>query len=239
MRVLVVGAGTMGRWLAGILADDHRVAVADTDPERAATTAEEIGCGTDDGGPYDLLVLAVPMSAVATAAADYADRADAVIDVTGEMRDTLAALRSEFPESERVSTHPLFAPENAPGTVAVVRDAPGERTETVLDALAAAGNDLFETTVSEHDRAMETVQAKTHAAVLAYALAAEDVPEQFHTPVSDPISELVETVTDGDADVYAEIQARFDGANEIAAAAKRLATADEEEFADLFEEAGR
>jgi prephenate dehydrogenase len=239
MRVLVVGAGTMGRWLAGVLADDHVVAVADADQERVATAADALGCGTDDGDPYDLVVLAVPMSAVPAAAAEYADRADAVLDVTGEMRDTLATLRSEFPEGERVSTHPLFAPENAPGTVAVVRDAPGERTEAVLDALAAAGNDLFETTVSEHDGAMETVQAKTHAAVLGYALAAEEVPEQFHTPVSGPLSELVETVTDGDADVYAEIQARFDGADELAAAAERLANADEETFAELFEEAGR
>jgi len=239
MRVLVVGAGTMGRWLAGVLADDHAVSVADVDSERAAAAAEELGCGTDDGSSYDLLVLAVPMSAVAAAAAEYADRADAVIDVSGEMRDTLATLRSEFPDCERVSTHPLFAPGNAPGTVAVVRDAPGERTEAVLDALAAAGNDLFETTPSEHDDAMETVQAKTHAAVLAYALAADEVPEAFHTPVSGPLSELVETVADGDADVYAEIQARFDGAAELAAAAERLSTADPETFADLFEEARR
>lgn len=239
MRVLVVGAGTMGRWLAGILADDHAVALTDTDPGRAAAAADTLGCETDDGESYDLLVLAVPMSAVSTAAAEYADRADAVIDVSGEMEDTLAALRAEFSDSERVSTHPLFAPENAPGTIAVVRDEPGARTDAVLDAFAAAGNDLFETTPAEHDDAMETIQAKTHAAVLAYALAGDEVPEAFHTPVSGPLSELVRTVTDGDPDVYAEIQERFDGAEALAAAADQVATADREAFADLFEEARR
>ncbi|MFC7177623.1 prephenate dehydrogenase/arogenate dehydrogenase family protein [Halosegnis marinus] len=237
MRVLVVGAGTMGRWLAAELAGDHAVAFADADADRAADAASSLDCGTDDGDRYDLLALAVPMSAVGAAARDYAGRADAVLDVTGEMRDTLAALRESFPDAERVSTHPLFAPGNAPGTVAVVTDAPGERTEAALDALAAAGNDLFETTAAEHDRAMETVQAKTHAAVLAFALAGEEVPQPFHTPVSGPLSDLADAVVSGDPRVYAEIQARFDGAERVAEAAERLAEADPEAFADLFAEA--
>jgi prephenate dehydrogenase len=239
MRVLVVGAGTMGRWLADLLTAEHAVALADADPDRAARVADDLGCGTDDGDRYDLLALAVPMSAVADAAATYEGRADAVVDVAGEMRDTLAALRESFPDAERVSTHPLFAPGNAPGRVAVVRDAPGGRTAAVIDALAAAGNEPFETTAAEHDEAMETVQATTHAAVLAYALAAEEVPEEFHTPVSGPLADLVDGVTDGDPGVYAEIQARFDGAGALAAAAQRVAEADEDAFARLFQEAGR
>jgi len=240
MRVLVVGSGTMGRWLAGVFDDaGHAVAVADADAERASSLAADLGVETDNGDRYDLLALAVPMSAVADAAAAYAGRGDAVVDVVGEMRDTVAAVREACPDAARVSTHPLFAPDNAPGTVAVVRDAPDDRTEAALDAIAAAGNDLYETTVAEHDRAMETVQAKTHAAVVAYALAAGDVPEPFHTPVSGPLSDLVKRVTTGEPDVYAEIQERFDGADELAAAAKRVAEADAETFAELVEEAGR
>ncbi|MFB6118589.1 3-hydroxyacyl-CoA dehydrogenase NAD-binding domain-containing protein [Halosegnis sp.] len=238
MHVLVVGSGAMGRWLASLLADaGHTVALADAEPERAQAAAADLDLAVDTGGDYDLLSLAVPMSAVDAAASEHAGRADAVVDVTGEMRDTTAAIRAAFPDAERLSTHPLFAPANAPGTVAVVPDTPGERTDAVLDALVAAGNTLHETTAADHDQAMETVQAKTHAAVLAYALAAEEVAEPFHTPVSGPLADLVETVTTGEADVYREIQARFDGADELATAARRIAAADGDAFAALFEEA--
>jgi len=235
MNVLVVGAGAMGRWLAERLSTEHTVAVTDIDPERAAGVAADLDVAADTGGRYDLVAFAVPMSAVETAAREHAGRADAVIDVTGEMRDTLAALRESFPDAARVSTHPLFAPVNEPGTIAVVEDAPDDRTNQVLSVLAAAGNDIYQTSVAEHDEAMETVQAKTHAAVLAFALAAEDVPEPFHTPVSRPLAELADSVTAGDTAVYAEIQQRFGGAAELAAAAERVA-ADTESVAALFEE---
>jgi prephenate dehydrogenase len=92
-------------------------------------------------------------------------------------------MREHGGDRERLSTHPLFSAANAPGNVAVVRDATGPVTDAVVDALAAAGNEPFETTAEEHDRAMETVQTKAHAAVLAYALAADDVREEFHTPL--------------------------------------------------------
>ena len=235
MNVLVVGAGAMGRWLAERLSTEHTVAVTDIDPERAADVAADLDVATDAGGRYDLVAFAVPMSAVETAAREHAGRADAVIDVTGEMRDTLTALRESFPDAARVSTHPLFAPVNEPGTIAVVEDMPDDRTNRILDALTDAGNELYRTSVAEHDEAMETVQAKAHAAVLAFALAAEDVPEPFHTPISEPLAELADAVTTGDSAVYAEIQGRFDGAAELAAAAERVGT-DAESVAALFEE---
>lgn len=235
MNVLVVGAGAMGRWLAERLAATHTVAVTDTDTDRAAAVAADLGLDTDTGGSYDLVAFAVPMSAIEPAAREHAGRADAVIDVTGEMRDTLAALRDAFPDAARVSTHPLFAPDNEPGTIAVVEDAPDDRTTAALDVLTAAGNDIYETTASEHDEAMETVQAKTHAAVLAFALAGDEVPEPFHTPISGPLSDLSDAVMTGDPTVYAEIQRRFDGAEAIAAAAERVAS-DPDSLADLFSE---
>ncbi|MDZ7745970.1 MAG: prephenate dehydrogenase/arogenate dehydrogenase family protein [Halobacteriales archaeon] len=235
MNVLIVGAGSMGQWLAERLSTAHTVTVTDTDADSTAAVAADLGVEVDAGGDYDLIAFAVPMSAIESAAREHAGRADAVIDVTGEMRDTLAALRDSFPDAARVSTHPLFAPDNEPGTIAVVEDSPSDLTTAALDALVAVGNDLYETTATEHDEAMETVQAKTHAAILAFALAAEDVPEPFHTPVSGPLTELADTVTTGNPSVYGEIQRRFDGADEVAAAAERVAT-DPDSLADLFEE---
>jgi prephenate dehydrogenase len=120
--------------------------------------------------------------------------------------------------------------------VAVVTAAGGKWVDTVVDALVAAGNDPFETTAAEHDTAMESVQAGAHAAVLAYAMAAEDIPERFHTPVSAGLESLVEQVLGGEAHVYADIQDTFDGADAVAEATRTIADADHEEFLTLYDD---
>jgi prephenate dehydrogenase len=82
------------------------------------------------------------------------------------------------------------------------------------------------------------VQAAAHAAVLAYGLAAGDVDERFHTNVSGPLAALVEQVAGGEPRVYADIQAAFDGAGDVAEAARQVADADREAFERLYERAG-
>ncbi len=244
MDTLVVGAGAMGRWFARMLPPGATVAFADSDPEiarEAAAAMDARAVDPDGDGAHDLVCVAVPIPGAATAIATHADRlrSDGVlVDVAGEMATVVAAGREHAPDHERVSLHPLFAPERAPGRVAAVVDAPGERTAAVRAALEAAGNEVFETTPATHDRAMETVQARTHAAVLAFALAADPVPGAFATPVFEALAEASEAVTGGDPRVYADVQATFEGAESVAAAARRVADADREEFERLYREAG-
>jgi prephenate dehydrogenase len=85
---------------------------------------------------------------------------------------------------------------------------------------------------------METVQAGAHAAVLAYALAAGEVREEFATPVSTAMDDLVATVTGGTPRVYREIQETFPGAEAVADAARRVADAEGDAYDDLYREAG-
>jgi prephenate dehydrogenase len=240
MTLLVIGAGTMGEWFARTLAETTEVAVADTDPERATAVAERLGATSvplDTDERFDTVCFAVPMSAVEDAIAEHAPKAErAVVDVTGSMAEPVAAMGTHAPDRERLSLHPLFAPENAPGRIAAVADATGPATDAIRAALAAA-NTVFETTPEEHDRAMETVQAGAHAAVLAYALAAEDVREEFHTPISGPLADLADGVLSGSPQVYAEIQECFDGAGAVAEAAERIAAADRDGFEALYREA--
>ena len=240
MNVLVVGAGDMGSWLGGSL--DADVAFADPDPSAArgaATTAGGRSVPLDTDERFDAVCLAVPLPAVADAVAEHARRAErAMLDVSGVMAPAVAAMREHAPDCERVSLHPLFAPDAAPGNVAVVADAPGPVTDGICATLADAGNHLFETTPEEHDRAMRTVQARAHAAVLAYGLAADPVREEFQTPVSRALDELVERITGGTPRVYADIQSAFDGAEDVADAARRVADADAETFDALYREAG-
>ncbi|WP_343771902.1 prephenate dehydrogenase [Natronoarchaeum mannanilyticum] len=267
MDVLVVGAGAMGRWFGAALsgergaaavepdADDDAtadagtadldadVAFTDLDADAAAAAADAAGgraVSPDTDDRFELVCVAVPMSAAAEAIAEHADRAtEAVVDVTGEMAGPVEAMAEHAPKLERASLHPLFAPENAPGNVAAVRPREGPTTDAVLDAIARAGNEVFETTPEEHDGAMATVQAGAHTAVLAYALAAEDVPERFQTPISSGLLDLVEQVTGTNPRVYGEIQSTFDGAEAVAAAAREIADADDEAFDELYREAGR
>jgi len=73
--------------------------------------------------------------------------------------------------------------------------------------------------------------------VLAWRLAGDDVREEFHTPVSAALDEVADTVTEGSPEVYAEIQRAFDGADDVAAAAREIADSDSEAFAALYERA--
>jgi prephenate dehydrogenase len=245
MNLLVVGAGEMGRWFATALADsgpdDIDIAFADADAEVARAAAAELNAQVVDvasAEPVDLVAVAVPMSGATSVIDELAPLGDAVVDVTGTMRGPVRAMREAAPSAERMSLHPLFAPANEPGNVAVVTDADGPLVGAVREALSARGNDLFETEAAAHDEAMESVQASAHAAVLAYALAAADVREEFATPVSARLDDLVGTVTGGTPRVYREIQETFAGADRVAEAARRVADADGEAFEALYREAG-
>ncbi|MFT4890347.1 MAG: prephenate dehydrogenase [Halobacteriales archaeon] len=239
MNLLVVGAGDVGRWVGRTV--DADVAFADADPataREAASALDARAVALDADRTFDAVCFAVPMSVVEDAVAEHAGRADrAVFDVTGSMRAPVAALRDHAPALERVSLHPLFAPDAAPGNVAVVPDAPGPTVDAILEDVGDAGNELVETTPDEHDDAMAAVQAGAHAAILAYAMQAADVPERFGTPVSRGLDELASRVLDGDPGLYADIQATFDGADAVAAAATDVAEADRAAFADLYREA--
>ncbi|WP_434522393.1 prephenate dehydrogenase [Halorubrum sp. AS12] len=246
MDLLVVGAGEIGRWVADtVSADaapvDASVAFADRDPSVAADAAAGRDARTVDADgdtSHDAVCLAVPMSAVPAAVEAYAPRAErAIVDVSGEMTDAVAAMRDHAPDLERASYHPLFAPPRVPGNVAAVVDEGGPLVDSLSAAVEAGGNDVFETTAAEHDEAMETVQAGAHAAILAWRLAAEPVREEFHTPVSAALDEVADTVTEGSPAVYAEIQRAFDGAEDVADAAAAIADADDEAFAALYERA--
>jgi len=246
VQVLILGAGAMGRWFGRTLRDHAdptpSLGFADTDAAAARTAAGAVGGrAIDPGGDdrFDVVALAVPIPAVETALAAQAHRAKrAVCDVVGVMEPAVSAAREHAPDRERASYHPLFSPTNAPGNVAVVRDRDGELTGWVDGALRSAGNRLVETTPEPHDRAMGTVQARAHAAILSFALAAEDVPAEFATPVFEGLSNLVDTVGGGDPRVYADVQTAFPGAEDVAAAAEQIARADREEFERLYREAG-
>jgi len=251
MDVLVVGAGEVGRWVAA--AADAAVAFADVDRRRAEAAAEAAesrarAVPLDVGETFDVVAVAVPLGVAVAAVERHAPAAErAVVDFTGEMTGPLAAMADAAPDAERASFHPLFAPEHAPGRVAVSEGAGGPAVARVREWFVDAGNELVEVDPETHDDAMATIQGRAHAAVLAFALAADDVPEELATPVYEDLHALAERVTGGNARVYGDIQAAFGGAGEVADAAERIADAvesdrlagDAEAFAEVYDDAGR
>lgn len=246
METLVVGAGAVGRWFAACSPDD--VAFADVDQAVAKAAADEAHRTTgrvgravplDTEESFGVVCIAVPLPEVTAAIRRHAPRAQtAVIDLTGQMVEPLQAMASVAPARERASFHPLFAPEHAPGRIALSRSAPGPATDRVRRWLTESGNEIVEVDPSSHDEAMQTIQGRVHAAILAFGLAADPVPADLGTPVYDQLVELVERVTDGDPRVYADIQSTFGGAAQVADAARQIAEADAEEFESLYREAG-
>lgn len=252
MEGLVVGAGAMGRWVGELLTEhavpahlqssaagaDCRLSFYDEDhatAEQAAAVTGGRAVETPERS-YDIVCIAVPIPAAETAIEAHAPRADAaVVDVTGTMAEPVQALAQAAPECERASFHPLFSPANEPGNVPVVIDEDGPTVSHLQDCLTDRGNHVYETTPTEHDEAMAVVQSKAHAAILSYALASEPVPEKFQTTVSRRLAELVEEVTSGEARVYADIQQAFDGAEDVADSAARLAAADRKTFEELYD----
>ncbi len=242
METLIVGAGEMGRWFGRLVGDPT---FADRDPAAAEAAAEAVGgdaraVSLDSTEPFEMVCIAVPIPAATAAITRQAPRAErAVVDVTGVMEPVVTAMEEAAPDIERASLHPLFSAAGAPGNVAVAVERGGPATEWLRGRLREAGNELVDVTPEEHDDAMTTVQGRVHAAVLAFALAAEDVPEGLETPVYEDLQALAERVTGNTPRVYADIQDAFDGASDIAREANQLAEADHAAFEALYEDAGR
>jgi prephenate dehydrogenase len=154
------------------------------------------------------------------------------------MNEPLAAMAAAGEALERVSFHPLFAPEHAPGRIAKSLGQGGPLVDRITRAFVSAGNTMVPVEAAVHDDAMATVQGRVHAAILAFGLAADPVPPELATPVYEDLQALRKRVTAGPSGVYADIQATFDGAAALQAAVEQLAEADRETFVELYEDAG-
>lgn len=240
MQVAIIGAGAMGTWFAEVTAGWLDPMFVDPDEDRAVAVANRFDAqsGTlEEHGSIDVVCTAVPLRKTERILKEYAPYAErAVIDLSGEMRTPLDAMRTAVPDCERLSLHALFAPDHAPGNIAVVGEETGVIYERLRERLASRDNRVFETTAEAHDRAMETVQAKVHAAVMAYAMTAKPIDERFHTPISAELSDLAARMLAGSPRVYADIQATFGGAEDLAEAANAIATADRDAFEELYRE---
>ena len=241
MDALIVGSGAVGRWVGTRL--DGPVAFADVDRHTAETAAAEVAgasvAALDGAETFDVVAVAVPMRVASQVIRAQSSRAErALVDFTGSMTEPLSVMADSAPELERVSFHPLFAPEHAPGRIAKSVGKAGPLGDEITRSFVEAGNTIVPVEPAVHDDAMGTIQGRVHAAILAFGLAADPVPEDLGTPVYEELQALRDRVTAGEPGVYADIQETFDGIEALQDAIDQLAAADRAEFEALYEDAG-
>lgn len=242
MQALIVGAGAVGCWFADVIGDTFAVTFYDRDAEvatAAADASDAVALSSLEDQRFALVCTAVPLLVTESVIATHASRADAaILDLSGSMSGPEQVMEEHAPSLERINLHPLFAPSHAPGRIAAAVANGGPIAQRILTAIRERGCTIVETTPAEHDRAMETVQANAHTAVIAYALSAKSIPESFDTPVSAALRDLAEMVLEGNPRVYADIQRCF-GSDAVACAALQVADADDATFRNLYRAAGR
>ncbi len=166
----------------------------------------------------DLVLLAVPED-VAIAAAG---RVASVLESGALLADTLsvkspivALLEAEAAHLEALSLNPMFAPslgiDGRAVAAVVVHDGP--RTAQLLGLLRARGGRVVEVSAREHDELTAVTQALTHAAVLAFGLALEELDTDVDTlgelapPPHLTLLAMLARIVSGQPATYRDVQA--------------------------------
>jgi prephenate dehydrogenase len=166
----------------------------------------------------DIVVLAVP-ERVALAAVPALARqlrpGTLLADTLSVKTRIVAALDAHAEHLEAVSLNPMFAPalgfDGRAVAAVVVRDGP--RARALLEAVAGRGGRVAELGADEHDRVTAVTQALTHAAVLAFGLALDELGVAVEdlgavaTPPHLTLLALLARVASGEPETYWDVQA--------------------------------
>jgi 4-amino-4-deoxyprephenate dehydrogenase len=263
--VVVGGAGAVGGLVVDLLLDaGARVVVVDV-----AEPAVEVAYVHVDVNALDaalaaelreagVVVLAVPedvaLAAVPALAPQLAS-GSLLVDTLSVKTEIAEALAAHAAHLEAVSLNPLFAPalgfDGRPVAAVVVHDGP--RARALLEAVRGRGARIVELAADEHDRAAAVTQALTHAAVLAFGRALDDLGVDVEelgavaTPPHLTLLALVARIASGKPETYWDVQAGNPYARRartaLAAALASLADAvdygTEDDFSAILEGADR
>ncbi len=165
----------------------------------------------------DVVLVAVPEFVAESAASMLMDtmRSDAALVDTLSVKSRWIDIASRHDGGpEIVGVNPMFRPALgfAGRPVAVVALRTGPRSSWLEDQLATWGSVLVAVAPDEHDRIMASVQALTHAAILAFGAALTELGhdverlEPLFTPPHRTLLALLARIVGGDAHVYHDIQ---------------------------------
>jgi prephenate dehydrogenase len=227
--VVVGGAGAVGGLLVDLLisagGDVFVVDVAAPPAAAGQACAHALGdvCAMDarlvaEIRRADVVVLAVPervaLAAVPAVAQELRPGA-LLADTLSVKTGIVAALTAHATHLEAVSLNTMFAPAlgfNGRAVAAVVVN-DGPRARALLDAVGARGGRVAEVSADEHDRVAAATQALTHAAVLAFGLALDELGlavEDLNAVAPPPhlaLLALLARIASGGPETYWDVQA--------------------------------
>jgi 4-amino-4-deoxyprephenate dehydrogenase len=227
--VVVGGAGAVGRLLADLLVHAGAdVVVVDLvePPVEITRTCAHIRADVcaldarlvDEMRRAGIVVLAVPEPvalAALPALARELEPGALLVDTLSVKTAVVAALATHAEHLEAVSLNPMFAP--ALGfdgrAVAAVVVGDGPRARALLAAIAARGGRVAEVGADEHDRVAAATQALTHAAVLSFGLALDELGIALEdlvavaTPPHVTLLALLARIVSGAPETYWDVQA--------------------------------
>jgi prephenate dehydrogenase len=166
----------------------------------------------------DIVVLAVPERVALAAMPTLARQlrpGGLLVDTLSVKTGIVAALAAHAGHLEAVSLNPMFAPalgfDGRAVAAVVVRDGP--RARALLDAVGRRGGRVAEVGADEHDRVAAVTQALTHAAVLAFGLALDELGVAVEdlgavaTPPHLTMLALLARIASGGPETYWDVQA--------------------------------
>jgi prephenate dehydrogenase len=165
----------------------------------------------------DIVVLALPehvaLAAVPGLARELRPGA-LLVDTLSVKTGIVASLAAHAAHLQAVSLNPMFAPalgfDGRAVAAVVVHDGP--RARALLDAVGRRGGRVAEVGADEHDRVAAVTQALTHATVLAFGLALDelDVSVEDLGAVAPPphltLLALLARIASGHPDTYWDVQ---------------------------------
>ncbi|MFE6054259.1 prephenate dehydrogenase/arogenate dehydrogenase family protein [Kitasatospora sp. NPDC056446] len=267
--VVIGGAGQVGRLFTELLSGAGAVTVIDPRARPGSAPAGVRLIAEEAGGPRaatraalaaaGTVVLALPESAALAVVAPVA----AAMGPGALLVDTLS-VKTAIAERvlvlaarhglEALGVNPMFGPAlGFPGRpVAAVPLRPGARTDRFLALLAGAGARVVRLDAGRHDRAVASMQAATHAAVLAFGQALAvlgpeaDVLVGLAPPPHLVMLALLARICSGEPEVYWDVQAgnplaeraRTGLADGLARLSAVIGRADEAGFRALLAETG-
>lgn len=222
MKVAVIGAGAMGRWLVGFAKQNlGEVVVADASAVKAEQVAKKFGVNfksvPEAAAEAELVLVAVPISKtpeVIKSLAGQVRRGALLADVASVKSDVIEVMQTIKAKIELVSLHPLFGSgaKSVKGKDFVaIPVKPGKRYAALKHRLLELGARVTEMEAEDHDRLMAIIQCMTHFVLLAYLNALTSMKdlkraEKLRTPMFETLLDLAKAVLAGNPELYGELQ---------------------------------
>ncbi len=241
MSWLIAGGGEVGTMFAGLLrGSGATVRIVDPALGSGDITAVDVTlAGRLQAADGVLLAVPEPVAMAAAKPLIAAMHPDALLVDTLSVKSRYAEIVQAAGDIQAVGLNPMFAPSlGMPGRpVAAVTYRDGPAVAHLLELLDAWGGRVVPVTATAHDRLTAGIQALTHAAVLAfgYALDQLGLPIESLTALASPphaaLLALLARIAAGSPEVYWEVQA----ANPRAPAARAALVDAVRALADLID----